>query len=102
MATILVASEGDTETQECNGVPCVGGGTYSIMPVTDQEFVYIKNKLIIPCGQMFFAHGVAFCECSTTLLYINGVAAVRDGDSISHSHVNTGVDVSNQSFVYSE
>lgn len=101
MASLLIATDGDTETQDCAHIPCVGGGTYSISPVTLQGFVYINGKLVIPDEQTFSAHGTAECVASTVLLYINGMAVVRDNDTVAHHHDNTGVDVSNQSFVYS-
>jgi hypothetical protein len=102
MTSLLVATDGDTETQDCAHVPCVGDGTYNISPVTLQGFVYIGGKLVIPDGQTFEAHGTAECVASTSLLYINGIAVVRDNDTIDHHHNNTGVDVVNQLFVYSE
>lgn len=102
MTSLLIATSGDTETQECAHVPCVGSGTYSISPVTLQGFVYIGGKLVITDEQTFSAHGTAECVASTALLYVNGMAVVRDDDTIDHHHSNTGVDVSNQSFVYSE
>ena len=101
MTGILVASDGDTETQGDAHIPPVGGGTYSISPVTLQNFVYISGNLIIPNGQEFAAHGTATCVSSTSLLFVNGIAVVRDGDSIDHHHSNSGVIVGNQSFVYS-
>lgn len=101
MTSEFVASDGDTETQSCAHIPCVGGGTYSISPVTLQGFVYIDGKLVIPDEQSFSAHGTAECVASTTLSYINGMAVVRDGDTVGHHHSNNGVDVGNQSFVYS-
>lgn len=102
MTSLLIATDGDTETQDCAHIPCVGDGTYSISPVTLQGFVYINGKLVIPNEQTFSAHGTAECVASTTLLYINGMAVVRDNDTIDHHHSNTGVDVGNQSFIYSE
>ena len=102
MTSLLIATDGDTETQDCAHIPCVGDGTYDISPVTLQGFVYINGKLIIPDEQTFSAHGTAECVASTALLYINCMAAVRDNDTIDHHHSNTGVDVGNQSFIYSE
>lgn len=101
MTSLLIATSGDTETQECAHVPCVGDGTYNI-PSTLQGFVYINNKKIIVNSQEFSAHGTATTVPSTALLYINGMAVVRDNDTIDHHHDNNGVDVGNQSFVYSE
>ena len=102
MTSLLIATDGDTETQDCAHIPCVGDGTYDISPVTLQGFVYINGKLVIPDGQTFSAHGTAECVASTALLYINAMAVVRDNDTVSHHHDNTGVDVGNQNFVRSD
>jgi len=101
MTSQLIATDGDTEYQDCAHIPCVGDGTYNI-PSTLQGFVYINNKKIIVNSQEFSAHGTATTVPSTALLYINGMAVVRDGDTVDHHHDNTGVDVGNQSFVCSE
>ena len=101
MTLKLIATSGDTETQEDAHVPPAGGGTYNILS-TLQNFVFINGNLIILGGQTFDAHGTATCVSSSTLLYINGIAVVRDGDTVDHHHSNTGVDVSKQGFVYSE
>lgn len=102
MTLKLIATDGDTENQDSAHIPPVGSGTYYISPVTLQDFVFIKNKKIIPSGQEFEAHGTATCVASSDLLFINGLAVVRNSDSVSHHHSNSGVYVSNQDFVYSE
>lgn len=100
MVSKLVATSGDTETQQDAHVPPTGGGTYSI-PSTLQDFVYINNIAVIVNSQEFAAHGTATTVPSTTLTYINGMALVRDGDTVDHHHSNSGVDVGNQNFVFS-
>lgn len=97
----LVAVDGATCTQECAHIPCVGSGTYTISPITLQTFVYIDNKLVIPNSTEYSAHGTATTVPSTSLLYINSMAVVRDNDTVSHHHSNSGVDVGNQIFVFS-
>lgn len=105
MTLKLIATEGDTHTQECYVhcplCPCTNAGTYTI-PSNLQDFVYISNNLVVLDQQSYSACCTATCNASTALLFIGGVAAVRDGDSVSSNHSNTGVDVGNQSFVYSE
>ena len=96
----LIATDGDTESQECAHVPCVGGGTYSI-PSTLQSVAYISGKAVIVNSQEFPAHGTATTVPSSSLLYVNGMAVVRHGDTVDHHHDNGGVEVSNQSFVHS-
>jgi hypothetical protein len=102
MTPILIATEGDTVDQDCAHVPCVGSGTYSIDPVTLQGFFYVSGSLVVPNGQTYEAHGTSTCVSSTTLLYVNGEAVCRDGDSLNHHHDTYGIDVINQSIVYSE
>ena len=101
----LVASAGDTHTQDCRVhvplAPCTGGGTYNI-PSNLQNFVYINGNLVILDGQSYSACCPAACVASSTVLFVNGLAVVRDGDIVDSKHSNTGVDVSNQSFLYSE
>ena len=52
-------------------------------------------------GDQFEAHGTATLVASSNLFFINGIAVVRDGDSISHHHSNNGVEVIQQDFVKS-
>ena len=101
MSLKLVATSGDTETQSSAHIPPAGSGTYTI-PSTLQTFIFINGNPIILSGQTFDAHGTATCVASSSLMFVNEIAVVRDGDTIDHHHSNTGVDVSNQSFVYSE
>lgn len=101
MTSKLVAIDGATCTQDDAHIPPQGGGLYTITPITIQSFVYANNCLLIQNGQTYAAHGTAECVASTTLLYINGMEVVRDGDTVDHHHSNSGVDVGNQSFVYS-
>ena len=98
----LIAVDGDTVTQDDAHVPLAGAGTYPISPVTLQDFVYIKGDLIVPDQQTYEAHGTAICNASTTLLFIDSVAVVRDGDTVTHHHSNTGVDSIQQDFCFSE
>lgn len=105
MTLKLIATAGDTHTQDCRVhfplAPCTGGGTYNI-PSNLQDFVYINGNLVILDGQSYSACCSATCVASSTTLFINGLAVVRDGDIVDSSHNNSGVDVSNQSFCYSE
>lgn len=96
----LVATEGDTVFQDDAHVPPQGGGTYPVSPVTLQGMFYISGHLVIPHGQTYSAHGVATCISSTSLLYVNGVAVCRDNDNVSHHHSTYGINVIQQSFVY--
>jgi len=101
MTLQLIASAGDTETQEDAHIIPAGAGTYSILS-TLQDFVFINGNLIILGGQTLEAHGTATCVSSSNLLFINGIAVVRDDDVVNHHHSNYGVDVGNQSFVFSD
>ena len=102
MSSQLVAIDGATCTQSNAHIPPVGSGTYDISPITLQTFVYVNNLLVIPNSTEYSAHGTATTVPSTSLLYISGMAVVRDGDTVDHHHSNSGTDVGNQSFVYSE
>ena len=102
MALKLIATDGDTVTQSDAHIPPAGGGTYYISPVTLQSFVFVNGNLVVVDGQTYSAHGTNTCNASSDLLYINGKAVVRDGDSVSSHHSNSGVDVGNQSFMFSE
>lgn len=102
MTSELVAIDGATCTQEDAHIIPAGAGTYTITPITLQNFVYVSDKLVIPNSTTYSAHGTATTVPSTTLLYINGMQVVRDDDKVSHHHSNNGVHVGNQSFVYSE
>lgn len=104
MTSKLISSAGDTHTQDCYVhcplCPCTGGGTFTNESDL-QDFVYISGNLVVLDQQSYSACCTATCNASTSLLSINGVAVVRDDDSISSNHSNDGVDVGMQSFVYS-
>ena len=98
----LIATVGDQETQGDAHIPPVGGGTYNIIPSNPKNsFVYISGNLVLVNGDQFEAHGTATLVASSNLFFINGIAVVRDGDSISHHHSNNGVEVIQQDFVKS-
>ena len=99
----LIATVGDQETQSNAHIPPVGGGTYPISPSNPKNtFVYIKGNLVLVNGDTFEAHGTATLVASSNLFFINGNAVVRDGDSITHHHSNSGVEVIQQDFARSE
>ena len=98
----LIAVDGDTVTQDDAHIPLAGAGTYPISPVTLQDFVFIEGDLIVPDQQTYEAHGTNTCNASTTLLFIESVAVVRDGDTVSSHHSNTGVDSIQQDFCFSD
>lgn len=95
----LIATDGDTVTQEDAHDPPDGAGTYPMSPTTLQDFISIAGKLAIVDGQTYSAHGTATVNGSSTLVFIEGVAVALDGDSVSHHHSNSGVAVINQDFV---
>ena len=97
----LIAVYGDTVTQDDAHEPPAGAGTYTISPVTLQDFVSIEGDLIVPDQQTYSAHGTNTCNASTILLFIESVAVVRDGDAVSSHHSNTGVDSIKQDFCFS-
>lgn len=98
---VLIAVDGDTVTQEDAHTPPAGAGTYPISPVTLQDFVSIDSKLVVPDQQTYEAHGTATCNASTSLLFIDGVAVVRDNDTVTHHHPNDGVNCIQQDFCFS-
>jgi len=103
MTTQLIATVGDHETQSCRVhchlCPCTGGGTYEINPPNPQNsFAKINGKLILVNNDSFVACCAATLNASTTLMKINSIPVVRDGDSVSSPHSNSGVDVINQEF----
>lgn len=100
MSSSLVAISGATCTQDDAHVPPQGGGTYTITS-TLQDFVFVNDIAVIVNSQTYSAHGTATCQPSTSLFYINDMAVVRDGNTVSHHHNNTGVDVGNQLILYS-
>jgi len=103
----LIATFGDHETQECRvhypEGPCIGGGTYNIVPSSPQNtFVKINGKLVLVDGDEFVACCSASLVASTTSFKINGIPVCRDGDAVNSPHSNTGIDVINQSFARSD
>lgn len=103
MTLSAIAVAGDSVAVEDAHGPPAGGGVY-ILASTLQSLVYINGNLIIVDGQTFSFHiETGTCNASSTLLYINGKAVVRHGDTATTpSHSNSGVSATTQSVVYSE
>ena len=80
MTLKLVATEGDTVTQEDAHTIPTGSGTYSISPVTLQDFVFVNEKLVVVDGQTYEAHGTATCVASSDSLFINSFAVVSNSE----------------------
>lgn len=102
---MLIAVEGDYDTQDDCHDPPAGGGSYPITPVDLQNFVYINGKLVVCKGEDFEAHETAYAGDSSIcsqLVFINSIPVCRAGD-ISRSsscHTFSGITVQGQNFVY--
>ncbi len=81
------------------------GGGWGYIAVTDQDFVYVSGKLVVPKGQMFTAHCSASAgalSAGSRVLSVAGTAVCLNGDVSSSNHSMSGITVIGQDFVFSD
>ena len=102
MVTKLIADIDSTHTQGDAHEPPAGAGTYDWPDSQNNNFVTIESNEILVEGDTTSAHGTATATASS-FVTIEGNKMVRQDDAPSHHHpITSGIDVVNNSFVYSD
>lgn len=102
MVIKLIAPTGSTHTQGAVGDPPVGGGTYDWPDSQNNNFVFIESNEILVEDDTTSAYVTATATASA-FITIEGNKIVRQDDEPTTSHpITSGIDVVNNTFVYSD
>ena len=81
------------------------GGGWGYITVTNQDFVYVAGKRVVPKGQMFTAHCSASAGALSTgsgVVSVAGTPVCLNGDVSSSNHSMSGITVIGQDFVFAD